>query len=338
MFSFFLSVFNSNACIMVIYICRGALSLLIPMIMNEAEAQTAEVEDLYKMILDQALLSVDATPVIALPPLFECALGAGKHIDQVQKYPLLSTLQTLIDTLIAVLDETLSSSDWTYMLNEMCKLIFNPKLLLEEYNLSYSNNNSGPMPIRNVFEKLLKMGGNSKPHIIKSVVSRISVAWLGPDDQPDCDIGVCAIPYRQHIADLLVYKECKFDETSAHLSEGVAYDLPKTTDSSSITRAFVLSFISKLPSSEVMSDVVLNELVHFIIMKLLDMCCTEPDKGKVNITGSETYQMMTRSWQALCLLSRFVTEDIASDVAARVYSAMSFTLHGEIRYFIEVFT
>ena len=99
-----------------------------------------------------------------------------------------------------------------------------------------------------------------------------------------------------------------------------------------------LSFLSKLPSPEVMSNVVLKELVHFLILKLCDLGCERPTRGKAFITGSEEYARMTRSWQALCLLSRFVTEDIASEVAARVFPAMSFTLHGQIRYFMEVFT
>ena len=317
----------------------GSLSLLVPMIMGEGEGHTSVVEDLYRGILDCALSSVDATPVIALPPLFECALGCGKHIVKFDGQPsLLSSLQTIIDTLFAVLKETSLSAEWSYMLNEICMLIFNPKLLLEEYQSSHANNSHGPMPIKAAFEKLLKIGGTSKPHIIKNVVSRISVAWLGPQGQPEGDVGLCAIPYRERLVDLLIYKECKFDETSAHLSEGESYDLPETVDDSSITRAFVLFFLSKLPPHQAMSGVVLTELVHFIIAKLLDICCTEPAKGKVNITGSETYQQMTRSWQALCLLSRFVTEDIATDVATRVFSSMSFTMHGEVRYFIEVFT
>jgi len=317
----------------------GSLSLLVPMIMEEEEGHTSEVEDLYQDILDCALSSVDATPVIALPPLFECALGCGKHIVKFEGQPsLLSSLQTIIDTLFAVLKETSLSAEWSYMLNAICKLIFSPNLLLEEYRSSYVNNGRGPMPIKAAFEKLLKIGGTSKPHIIKNVVSRISVAWLGPQGQAEGDVGLCAIPYQERLVDLLIYKECKFDETSAHLSEGESYDLPETVDDSSITRSFVLSFLSRLPLPQAMSGVILADLVHFIIAKLLDICCTEPTKGKVNITGSETYQQMTRSWQALCLLSRFVTEDIASDVATRVFSSMSFTMHGEVRYFIEVFT
>jgi len=317
----------------------GSLSLIVPKIMEESESQgNEEVEDVYQAILESARDSVDATPVIALPPLFECALGAGKHISR-QKNPLLSSLKTIIETLFAVLEEETSSTNWSYMLNQVCKLLFRGKLLLDEYQLSYSNENCGPMPIMQAFEKLLKIGGTTKPHIFKVVVSQMSVAWLGPDEQPTCDVGVCAIPYREHIVDLLVYKECRFDESSAHLDEGRKWDaLPEATDSSSITRAFVLAFFSKLPPPGDMSDVVLTELVHFVIIKLMDICCAKPARGKAFISGSEEYSRMSRAWQSLCLLSRFVTEDIAKDVAVRVFPAMAFTLHGQIRYWIEVFT
>lgn len=323
----------------------GSLSMIVPKIMEESESQgNVEVENVYQSILESANDAVDATPVIALPPLFDCALGAGKHIVEFegQQIPLLSSMKTIIETLFAVLEEETSSSNWTYMLNQVCKLVFRGSLLLDEYQSSYSKDgNCGPMPIMQAFEKLLKIGGTSKPHIFKTVVSQISVAWLGPtDDQPNCrDIGICAIPYRDHIVDLLVYKECRFDESSAHLDEKRKWgDLPDTTDSSSITRAFVLSFLSKLPASGEMSDIVLKELIHFVMMKLLDICCAQPARGKAFISGSEEYSLMTRAWQSLCLLSRFVTEDIAKDVTKRVFPAMAFTLHGQIRYWIEVFT
>ena len=317
------------------------MSLIVSNMTTEIVSGSGELENIYQSILESAHSSVDSTPVIALPPLFECAVSAGKHlaIFDGRKHSLLTSLQSINETLFAVLEEDSSSSNWMFMLNEMCKLLFRGQLLLEEYNLSHCNDSCGPMPIMQAFVKLLRMGGNSKPYIFKTAVSRISVAWLGPDGQTESDLGLCAIPYREHIVDLLVYKECKFDESSAHMGEGVKWEtLPETTDASSITRAFVMSFLSKLPSPEQMSDIVLKELIHVIIMRLIDISCTAPVKGKAFISGSEVYGRMIRSWQALCLLSRYVTEDIASNVATRVYHAMSFTMHGQIRYFMEVFT
>ena len=53
-----------------------------------------------------------------------------------------------------------------HMLNTTCNLIFKPKLLLEEYNLSYAKG-SNHLPVKKAFEKLInKMGGSAKPHIV----------------------------------------------------------------------------------------------------------------------------------------------------------------------------
>jgi tRNA guanosine-2'-O-methyltransferase len=310
--------------------------------MQEAEVHnTLEVEDMYQAILESARDSVDATPAIALPPLFECALNAGNHIvtNSERKQPSLCSVQAIVETLFGVLNEETSSSTYTHMLNAICHLLFKGKLLLDEYKMSYCQDICGPMPIIEAFQRLLQMAGTSRPYIGKTVVSRISVAWLGPDDGLVSDRGMCAIPYRDHIVDLLVFKECRFDEGSSHAKEGEKWDnLPEATDSSSITRAFVLSFLSKLPNPKKMSIIVLKQLAHAVIMKLLDICCSSPARGKAFISGSETYARMIRGWQALCLMSRFVTDDIATQVASRVFYAMGFTLHGQIRYFIEVFT
>lgn len=225
------------------------------------------------------------------------------------------------------------------MLNEMCKLIFNQKLLLEEYNFSFANDNNDNMPILSAFERMMSLGGTTKPHINATAVSRISAAWMCHDGF-EADMGVCAIPYRTHIANLLFYKECKLDESTAN--QALSKDqwsgaLPEATDDLSITRGFVLLFLSKLPSPEVMSNIVLKELIHFIIMYLLDnVCCAKVQPGDIFISGSVEYGRRSRAWQALCLLSRFVTDDIAEDVATRAYHAMSMNSHGQIRYFMEV--
>ena len=60
---------------------RGSLSLSLSL-MDEAATMhaTGEVEDVYQAILESARATVDATPAIALSPLFECALSAGNHI------------------------------------------------------------------------------------------------------------------------------------------------------------------------------------------------------------------------------------------------------------------
>mmetsp|Transcript_31827 Transcript_31827/g.64339 ORF Transcript_31827/g.64339 Transcript_31827/m.64339 type:complete len:1966 (-) Transcript_31827:24-5921(-) len=330
----------------------GSLSLIVPMI-NEAarkqpggaELASGSIQQIYEKILTSANEAVDSTPVIALPPLFACTTSCGEYLVELEDAgangtSLLSSIKVISETLFAVLKEETASSTWMHMLSSMCNLLFSPKLLLHEYQNSYVDGDRDSMPVMESFEKLIEMGSALKPHINIVAVSYISVAWLGNKDSSDQDVGLAAIPYRDNIAELLVYKEPKFDESSANQNStkdrhGI---LPQTTDGSSITRAFVLSFLSKLPSPENMSDVVLKELVHHIILKLIDACCLPPAKGKPFITGSEEYSKMMRSWQALCLLSRFVTSDIANEVAQKVFKAMSNLSHGQIRYFMECFT
>jgi hypothetical protein len=60
--------------------------------------------------------------------------------------------------------------------------------------------------------------------------------------------------------------------------------------------------------------------------------------GSLLVTGSKEYCEKIRAWQALCLLSRFITADIVQEVFQKVFDAMSQNMHGQIRYFVEVFT
>jgi hypothetical protein len=46
-----------------------------------------------------------------------------------------------------------------------------------------------------------------------------------------------------------------------------------------------------------------------------------------------------RGWQALCVLSRFVTDEIADAILAKVFFSLEKEMiHNQIRYFMEIFT
>ena len=238
------------------------------------------VEDTYQAVIKDAKTSVDATPVVALPPLFSCAIEAGEFLASLEnpKSPLLSSLESISTTLFAVLKEDTSSSDWTNALNTTCELMFKTNVLQEEYRSSYLDG-EGPMPAKKAFDTLMRMGGDSKPYIVKACVSRISVAWLGSVS------GEAAIPYRDDIVRLLLFKEPKFEESASHQSAMEKSDaLPEATHQSSVTRAFVMSFFSKLPAVGDLSNTVLVELVQYVIKKVLDLACALPAKGKAFIS------------------------------------------------------
>jgi hypothetical protein len=228
-----------------------------------------------------------------------------------------------------------------YMLNGICALIFQPKVLAEEYN-RLENNPDCETPIRDAFRKLIGMAGTQRPHITRSVLCRITVGWLGGDESDKSSLGLNAIPYRDDIVKLLLHKELKIDESSANQSRGgdqsgVA-EIPAHTNELSVTRAFLLVFLSKLPDpSAGLSEKVLKELLHYVILRLLVE--TAPIKSthpSMIMKGTPNYCMKMRGWQALCNLSRFVTTEIASQVCEDVFNSMSEPIHNQIRYFVEV--
>jgi hypothetical protein len=107
-----------------------------------------------------------------------------------------------------------------------------------------------------------------------------------------------------------------------------------------VTRAFILVFLSKLPdANNGLHDKVLIELLHHVILKLLaDTASTKSSAKSLIMKGTPAYCLKMRGWQALCNLSRFVTDEIASDVCEKVFGMMPEHIHGQVRYFIEIFT
>ena len=55
------------------------------------------------------------------------------------------------------------------------------------------------------------------------------------------------------------------------------------------------------------------------------------------MTGTTWYLKKLYSFQTLCLLTRFINEDIAEEVASKLFEIMAYPTHGPIRYYIECF-
>jgi hypothetical protein len=198
--------------------------------------------------------------------------------------------------------------------------------------------------IRDAFRKLIGMAGVQRPHVMKSVLCRITVGWLGEDESDTSSLGLNAIPYRDDIVKLLMYKELKMDESAANQSQGRVLSgvakIPLETNELSVTRAFVLVFLSKLSDPENgLDNKVLKDLLHHVILGLLaEVAPTSGTHPSLIMKGTPYYCLKMRGWQALCNLCRFVTSDIADRVCAEVFKSMSEQIHNQIRYFVEIFT
>ena len=332
----------------------GSISCIIPRLLDSLEgsneSKLEEVDIFLQDLFESAFSAVEATPAEALLPLFNCVVAAGKrwllfvrsaNEETEQRY--LGNLQKIIRSLFHLMEDCNHSIDSMYMLNEICALVFHPQLLFDEYE-RLERIPDCATPIRDAFRMLIEMAGTHRPHITRSVLCRITVGWLGIAPNDPSSLGLSAVPYREDIVKLLIHKEMRVDEAASNQSRGERItgvtELPPDTDELSITRGFVLVFLSKLPDiADGLSDKVLKDLLHHTILHLLKEAEPKDFKHKSLIMrGTPMYCVKMRAWQALCNLTRFVTDDIAKHVCECVFKCMEEPLHGQIRYFVEIFT
>jgi hypothetical protein len=332
----------------------AAISCILPLITStfegESESRYTEAEQFFQELLAAAFGAIETTATYACLPLFNCILLTAKQWVRTSRIGeeegdqfYAESLKNIINGLLAVMKKSHTSQETMDMLNEICALVFQPKLLAEEFS-RLERNSSCATPVRDAFRRLVDMAGSIRPHILKAALCRITVAWLGEDESSKSSLGRNAIPYRDDIVRLLLHKEARIEESAKNQSvvpelEG-AIEIPPQTNELSVTRAFILVFLSKLPdANNGLHDKVLIELLHHVILKLLaDTASTKSSAKSLIMKGTPAYCLKMRGWQALCNLSRFVTDEIASDVCEKVFGMMPEHIHGQVRYFIEIFT
>ena len=327
----------------------GALSCMLPSIVEDSTYAAPALNDFLHDLFARANDLVEATPADALLPLFDTVTLAAKKwlASESGSDVYASNLTKIIKSLFAVMADASISETATYMLNEVCALLFRPVLLLDEYQ-RLEDNVDYDAPLRSSFRSLIHMAQTVRPYISKATLCRICAGWLGNGDEPST-AGLSAIPYCQDIVQLLVHKEHKADESSTNeaiLKQEQPEDsnnllkLPSGTNESSVARGFLLVFLSRLPNvKEGLHADVLTRLLHPLIRGIFDDVCFGPlASGSSIMIGTKDYSRRIRAWQSLCLLSRFVTEEIAVDVCEKTFLCMQQNLHGQIRYFIEMFT
>jgi hypothetical protein len=322
----------------------GALSVLLPRLFNSSLADSSEVESFVNKVFDETADAVEATPLSALLPLFRCVVVAatGRFSPQADKAVVLDKenlqhLEKVVRALFSLMEECKNSGESMLMLSEISSLLFQPHLLLDESTRMLEDADS-LLPIRDAFRELMKIAGRSRAHVSRAVLCRIASGWLGSEGEA----GISAIPYRDDIADLLLYKEEVVDVSAANQSIDLAekaagvLEVPDSTHELSVARAFLLVFVSKLPAIDNgLQPRVLSDLLHGLIFRIIDDI--RPSGVGIIMCGTAEYCRKMRGWQALCVLSRFVTSEIAERVCTSVFEALGEMLHGQIRYFIEIF-
>lgn len=318
-------------------------------IANESECYRNEARGFIEWILSECFEAVSAAVQDAVVPVFNCIqeatiiwLNTGNNEDNSSTFHT-DMLEKLVQSLIGLMQAASVSYDGVYMLNQLCSLLFQPRLMRNEYE-RLRQDCCARTPIRDGFRDLLKMAGVERDHINRSVLCMATFAWLGADDQDNYSKGLNAIPYRDDLVELLVHKGVRKDEASSnqYRSQTIAgmLDIPPETNPLSLSRAFILVFIEKLPDiADGLNPVVLQELVEPVILQLLIKA--EPiksSKPSLIMKGTPLYCQKMRAWQALCNLTRFITPEVAPRVCEAAFACLQESIHSEVRYFVEVFT
>ena len=241
----------------------GALSCLLPKLLDaSSNSDTIEVKSLLDDLFEAAADAVQSAPSNAIIPLFNCLVASSKSrfskkadekglilIPEDIRY-----LGKVIAALFGLVEDSKNTNDAMYMMDEICSLIFQPALLHDEY-LRLQDDSGCDTPIRDAFQRFVKMAGSQRSHISRVVLSRLCASFLRTVDTPQFDIGLSAIPYRDDIVNLLLHKDERMSLASTS-SQGSteksrngddSMRLLDNTDETSVSRGFLLVFLSKLP-------------------------------------------------------------------------------------------
>lgn len=298
-----------------------------------------------KWVLEQSFDAIQGAAYDAVVPVFNAVLESARifvRLDSVkEEESYVDIWERIVGSLLDLIQEATLSYEGVYMLNETCSLLFQAKFLREEYD-RFAENEHCRTPIREGFRSLIKNAGNYRAHINHTVLCQITIGWMGEDMAEPESIGLSAIPYRDDIIELLLHKEVKKDECATNQSrEEVSGGLPLPPDVNqlSLTRSFLLVFLSRLPHpSKGLNPLVQKELIEPVILGLLSKA--KPVKSKKHslvMKGTPTYCLKMRAWQALCILSHFVSARIAKQVCECTFKCIEETIHSQVRYFVEIF-
>jgi hypothetical protein len=327
----------------------GALSCLLRALLARDTSDTG-MHSFLQELFDKTAGAVEATPMNALVPLFDCVVIAARlqflgearsiesaNVDGVQ------CLEKIISTLFDLVEECKTGKDGLYMVDGMSSLIFQHSLLLDEQQRLQKDPDVLD-PIRSAFRRLLSMAGTQRPYLSRAILTKAVVGWLGTHGNSSPNSGTAAIPYTDDIVRLLLQKDDLVDEAGSNQgtsSQGQAekdgIELPASLHDQSVSRGIILVFLSELPQADTLQADIFVKLVHPLIVRLLD-AVRSSGRSQLVMLGTPEYCLKMRGWQALCVLSRYVTNPIADFVHERAFEALNDPLHSQIRYFVEIFT
>ena len=195
-----------------------------------------------------------------------------------------------------------------------------------------------------MFEAGIKLGLKTKPYIIQFLVQQLFRSCT--EDY------VLAFPFFKYFQQLLLYRELTLDDhnlTDSYLEADISDDaflrsVYSVLDYSRVTgidrytsnqsaRLIVLQF---LESAHSISDDTLHDHVRKLIRSLVKM---NRDKVFVrqSMVGSEKFGEKLRCWQALCVMVRYVDQELLNEILEPSMATMADACAHAIRVHMELF-
>jgi hypothetical protein len=337
---------DKQACRSLFHFARwGALSCLIS-ILASASTNDDEIRITSEKLFSVAAEDIEATPAEAITLLFDCVITAGKYLLTIGKgqEQHINCLSSVIKTLLKVMTECKTAKENLHMLDGICRLVFRSDLMLDEYTRLLDNKNTAT-PIRSMFRQMIELAGTKKSFISRTVLAYAVVGWLRTESASNQ--GLAAIPYLDDLEKLLLQKDDPVEDAVSHTTknplfpEETGIGVSVTAHDQSVTRGILLTFFAELAENPELPEHVSTSLISPMVKRLLDAVRPSAKKGSKKTTsmvmiGSPEYCTKMRGWQALCVLSKFLTPSLVELVRDRIFEALEETLHGQIRYFIEI--
>ena len=171
-----------------------------------------------------------------------------------------------------------------------------------------------------LFAKFWKYAEPRRPNYVYILVMRLCAIWkLNVKD---------AVPYMNEIIHILLY-----DEPEVNLYETIPIERP-SDDGRYLVRYVVLDFIlENVPCF----DPYYQNFMGEIILYLMELHVSKKWKNTKFMIQSELYGYKLRSWQIVCMLSKYISSNISQRLNDILWDVMQENTFQELRHFMEMF-
>jgi len=177
------------------------------------------------------------------------------------------------------------------------------------------------------YHRLLQIGLQNRPHLMQCLVNHLCTVWMS--------YHYFSIPFFDQIKRLLIYKEQKKDDNNSP-------EYGTFNDAHVGSRIMLLTFLEAV-STKIRNSSSNNEIdkkfiscIRELIVDFVEMSLRKEYTTQA-IIGTELFGEKLRSWQALCIVSSLITEDIVDSIADKYFIIISHVCAHAIRVHMEIF-